>query len=416
MLDGIRALSVIIVLLFHFWQQTWIFPRISTPFLSWMGINSINFSNFARVGYLFVDAMILLSGFLLFLPVARQIFMGEELPPWKHYVKKRIARILPSYLFCILVLFIIELARGGYPNAGAAALDLITHLTFTQTLFTSSYLSTHLNVVLWTVAIEVWFYILFPFIAMFIKRRTGKENSVQAALTRVLIVYIVMNLISWLYINKFALKNTDKLSMTINQLPAFFGVYANGMAAAMIFTAISKNFKRSLPFDLTNTALCIISLLGIIKLVNSCATCGKVPMQQEWQIKQRFVLSLAITGFNLSSALSVKPVRWLLGNRFMKFLSGISFNLYIWHQWLAVQFKNTWRIPAWTGTTPPNMLNDRVWMWKYAAVITAAAFAAAIAATYLIEKPCSNIILGKPAFKSGTKKRGGKEKGRKRTA
>ena len=399
MLDGIRALSVIIVLLFHFWQQTWIFPRISTPFLSWMGINSINFSNFARVGYLFVDAMILLSGFLLFLPVARQIFMGEELPSWKQFIKKRIARILPSYISCILILFIIELARGGYPNAGAAALDLITHLTFTQTLFPSSYLYTHLNGVLWTVAIEVWFYVLFPFIAMFIKRRTEKENSVQAALTRVLTVYIVMNLISWLYINKFVLKNTDNLPMTINQLPAFFGVYANGMAAAMIYTAISKNFKRSLPFDLTNTALCIISLLGIIKLVNSCVSLGKLPLQQAWQVEQRFVLSLAFTGFILSSALSVKPLRWLLGNRFMKFLSGISFNLYIWHQWLAVQFKNTWRIPAWSGNTPPNMLNDRVWMWKYAAVITVAAFAAAIVATYLIEKPCSNLILGKPGFK-----------------
>ena len=37
-LDGIRAVSVIIVLIFHFWQQTWIFPVIKTPWLASVGI------------------------------------------------------------------------------------------------------------------------------------------------------------------------------------------------------------------------------------------------------------------------------------------------------------------------------------------------------------------------------------------
>ncbi len=65
-LDGIRAVSVIIVLIFHFWQQTWIFPVIKTPWLAFVGITKIDFSNFATVGYLFVDMMVLISGFLLF--------------------------------------------------------------------------------------------------------------------------------------------------------------------------------------------------------------------------------------------------------------------------------------------------------------------------------------------------------------
>ena len=45
-LDGIRAISVIIVLIFHFWQQTWIFPIIQTPWLSFLGITQIDFSNY----------------------------------------------------------------------------------------------------------------------------------------------------------------------------------------------------------------------------------------------------------------------------------------------------------------------------------------------------------------------------------
>ena len=94
-LDGIRAISVILVLIFHFWQQTWIFPVIKTPFLHFVKLDQINFTNLARAGYLLVDMMVLLSGFLLFLPVMRQVFLGEDMVSWKDYAKKRIARIVP---------------------------------------------------------------------------------------------------------------------------------------------------------------------------------------------------------------------------------------------------------------------------------------------------------------------------------
>lgn len=75
-LDGVRAISIIIVMIFHFWQQTWIWPTIQTPFLSFIGITKISFNHFAQAGYLFVDMMVLISGFLLFLPLARHILMG----------------------------------------------------------------------------------------------------------------------------------------------------------------------------------------------------------------------------------------------------------------------------------------------------------------------------------------------------
>ena len=106
----------------------------------------------------------------------------------------------------------------------------------------------------------------------------------------------------------------------------------------------------------------------------------------------------------ITLGLSPKWVRWIFSNRFMRFLSGISYNLYIWHQWLCVELKQQWRMPAWTGDIPPNQLGDKAWMNKYALIITVAAFAAAILATYLIEKPCSNLIMGRPAFRKRSSK------------
>ena len=58
-LDGIRALAIMIVVWFHFWQQNWIQPMIG----------SINLEYLPKYGFLFVDMLILLSSFCLFLPL-----------------------------------------------------------------------------------------------------------------------------------------------------------------------------------------------------------------------------------------------------------------------------------------------------------------------------------------------------------
>ena len=73
-LDGVRAIGVLCVLWFHFWQQTWLMPVYQTPFLAWAGIPSVNPDVIRRVGYLCVDLMLLLSAFVLYLPHARSVF------------------------------------------------------------------------------------------------------------------------------------------------------------------------------------------------------------------------------------------------------------------------------------------------------------------------------------------------------
>ena len=64
-LDGARALFVLFVGCYHIWQQSWLTPNISifgyyTSLDPWL-----------RSGYIWVDAMILISGFCLYLPWAR---------------------------------------------------------------------------------------------------------------------------------------------------------------------------------------------------------------------------------------------------------------------------------------------------------------------------------------------------------
>lgn len=428
-LDGIRAISVVIVLVFHFWQQTWIFPIIKTPFLKFIGLTQLNFTPIVKVGYLFVDMMILISGFLLFLPVARNVILGEPLEKFGKYFKKRAIRILPSYLFCIILLFVYELATGGFgdPIIWKDALrDLFLHLTFMHTWTVKSYLSTKLDVVLWTLAIEVWFYILFPLFAMFI-RRWKKESSPWPGLIRAAALALVFVGVSYAYIYGYALNTgsafaktvdgilksiksdirSDYLSMTINQLPAFMGVYAVGLIGSFIYVFAAKYLKRRWWSGLIFTVLSIGFIWLMMLMINDCASL-EAEAAQKWQMTERLYLALVYMGFILTAAFSVKPYRFLFSNKLMVFLAGISYNLYIWHQWLAVKLKYDWRIPSWTGTTPPNQLygaDATAWKNKYAIMITVTAFLAAILATYLVERPAADLLNGRPSIYNGKLKK-----------
>lgn len=403
-LDGIRTISVIIVLIFHFWQQTWIFPTIQTPFLSFIGLKQIDFTPLAQAGYLFVDMMVLMSGFLLFLPLMRLIVMNEPMSSWKAYARRRVARIVPSYLFAVLVIFFLfALPQKSYANASEAIRDLVTHLTFTQTLFVDTYIGTKCDAVLWTVAIEVWFYVLFPLFATLIRpdKKLESRKAKTASYICIAALFVAFHLITIWWYKTYVLRPGIYVAMYINQLPAFMGTYANGMLASLIFILLAKYCGRGRGLATTATLLSLLSIVYIISMIKECAKLNALDAQL-WQVSERARLTAAFSVFILSTALAAKWYRFLFSNRFMRFLSGVSYNLYIWHQWLAVQIKCEWRIPAWEGSTPPNQLFDRAWMSNYALIITVAAFAVAILATYLIEKPFANLILGRPMFKRKT--------------
>lgn len=114
-LDGIRAYSILIVAGFHLWQQSWLQNLFPSNLLQFMGVRNFSLNWVPRTGYMFVDVMLLISGFCLFLPYARQ--MTDPLAPepdnLRTFFKKRAARILPSYYLCLLLYLIFWGAAFG---------------------------------------------------------------------------------------------------------------------------------------------------------------------------------------------------------------------------------------------------------------------------------------------------------------
>jgi peptidoglycan/LPS O-acetylase OafA/YrhL len=367
-LDGIRAVAVIIVVWFHFWQQSWLMPIWGDFNVDWI----------PRNGSILVDMMILLSGFCLFLPHARQMVYGEKTLSAGTFYHKRLARIAPSYFVCIfIVLFCFALPMGEYATEADMWKDLMPHMFFVHNLFPESTQFSHLNGALWTVGVEVQLYLMFPLLAKWFKKMPILTYCGMATVGFIACAYIS--------------KHFDTLnhSVYLNHTLTFLGVFANGMLGAWVYMTITKSRVRTKAEEFL---FLVMSIVGMWLFKLACEDRMRYESDTKWQVDRRFLLSLLFLFILFSIIMSGRYLKWLFGNKVMKFLAGISFNLYIWHQYISVKLKE-FKIPYWEGDTPPNQTGDKVWMWKYMILCIAVSFAVAIVMTYCVEKPLAKLIM-----------------------
>lgn len=377
-LDGLRAIAMTFVVWYHFWQQTWLTPRGNLPagvanITQYIGFTSINIEGFVRYGFVFVDMLILLSAFCNFYPYARAILLGEPWPDTLTFYKKRAVRILPSYYLALLIMLIVMFLEGT-TLSGAVWKDLLAHVFCVAPLFPSTYLSPYFNGVLWTVQIEVLYYIVMPWLAKAFRKQPVITCVGLWGIGIVSANYIVCN-------------HADSIRVYGNQVLTFAGCYANGMLLAMLYIIIRQ---KGLENIYTRLAATIAAIACILHLSDMMKELGKGELQVV-QLQQRFELSLVFSVFLLALPFACKALKWLFTNRVVRFLATISYNWYIWHQYIAVKLKQ-YHIPYWEGDVPPNQLYDKVWMWKYQILIVVISVAVAILMTYAVEKPVKKAV------------------------
>ena len=371
-MDGLRCLMVFLISWYHIWQQSWL-----TPAFDWGG-RRISLDFLVRTGYMMVDGLILMSGFLLFLPYARFREERAPMPRAGAFYLRRLVRIVPSYYFCILVFLGIALAGGAYSSGSFLLKDLLTHLTFTHTFFQDTYHQTQLNGAAWTLAVEMQAYLIFPWIA-------------GAYVKRPFLMFLALCLTGFSFRAGCMYTLTD-YSMTVNQLPAFLDVYALGMGAALCYVkganALNRRTEagkgRGLRIWISLAALLASCLCvgGIVLVLKAQARMQQI---QAGQMQWRFPFALLTAGLFLSLGFTFRPVRFLFSNRAARFFAVISLNYYLWHQALAVWLKKA-RIPAYIQDQP-HVAREQPWQARYTLVCFFMAAAAAALLTFAVEKP-----------------------------
>ncbi|MBR4080323.1 MAG: acyltransferase family protein [Clostridia bacterium] len=367
-LDGFRVLLVFIVSWYHFWQQSWLTP----------GVGSVSLDFLVRSGYMHVDGTILLSGFLLFLPYARSMYLGEALPDVRDFYRRRVMRIFPSYYFVIFAtLFAVALPFGLFRSPQAAVKDIFTHLSFTFMFSLDTYVGTQLGAACWTLALEMQAYLLFPFVARQVMKRPAPVLG-----------GMILAAFAW---RAYWVWSVQEYNLVVNQLPSFLDVYALGIMGSMIYVKlVTAKPKQEAVRQLCATAVLLVCLWAVVRLLRQQATAPSQPMIQRGQMTRRFPFALLLLGVILSLPFAVRPVRFLMGNRVMKFLAGISMNYYLTHQTIAVHLKRL-GIPASISPTP-HYDSERSWQYAYTFLCFGISLLVATLITYLIEKPGARLL------------------------
>ncbi|MBR5137173.1 MAG: acyltransferase [Clostridia bacterium] len=330
-LDFIRAIAIIMVMVFHIWQQSWMWPTF------YIGDITINLNHFAVAGFMGVEALFVLSGFCLFLPYAKSCFTGKDykVSPWTFY-KKRLLRIVPSYFLSIALLLLFDktVNIGVGPEFWR---NLINHLLFIENL-TIQKGCTYINFVYWSLAVEMQFYILFPFIAWLMKR--------QPHLTT-----LGFLLVSNVYRANILLNKVDQLSVLFNMLPGMLDLFVLGMYGswwAMRLKAGTYSFKPG-----TKLAFKTIMSLGFIAFSAVLSSILYWLMQfnyyntgftavggnQLFQTLVRPFWGILVMLQMICGVFLFKWIEKIIACKPVKFMARISLNLYLWHQWISVKLR-----------------------------------------------------------------------------
>lgn len=361
--DLLRVLCALFIGWYHIWQQSWLTPTLH------IGGFTLDVYPLVRSGYLFVDLLLLLSGFVLYLPYA-----NDHPSPAAAFYRRRAMRILPSYWFCLAVMLVFALTEPGFSDGAGLAKDLALHLTFTHNLFPVSYAYTRLNAVLWTLAVEVQFYLLLPAIAPTFRRHP-------------IACYLVMTGAALSFRNLWTSPMEDT-TLFINRLPNMLDVYANGMLAAHLYARLARCRSRRVLIAALATVACVLGAWGVLRLIHSQFYVSGYENIHQCQLDKRWPLSACGAVFLLGGSLSFAPIRRLCSNRPVRMLSALSFNFYIWHQWLAVRLKQ-WRIPPYLAPENPNQVGEMPWQLQYTLLCFAAALAFAALLYFLVERPAA---------------------------
>ena len=369
-LDGVRVLLSFIVGWYHIWQQSWLMP------IGFVGPVFVNIDYIPRSGYAAVDGLIFLSGLLMFLPYAGN---GGSPRPLSYY-KRRLIRIAPAYVLAVLVSFFVDaLPAHRYATVWEAARDLLAHFTFTHTLFPFSYTGSPINGVLWTLAVEMQAYLIFPWLC-----RAYQKHPVLTGAGMLAVAFGY----------RYYVTGFEDTSLLINQLPAFLDIYLLGFVSARSIVLLRRRLQGETGAEkLFFTVLLCLGAWLYLWLMRGQAAENGIEHIRLGQLSRRFGIGIALTVFSVSACFSLPAVRFLLGNRLMRWLSVLSYEFYIWHQNLAVHLKEWKVIPSVSET--PWFDAEAAWQWPYTICCFLLPLAVAVVLTYAYEKPVKRWLEGK---------------------
>ena len=288
-IDGLRALAVIAVVLFH------------------LGY----FSN----GYLGVDVFFVISGYLITGIIYRQSVIQQNFSLLNFY-ERRIRRIIPLVLFTTLVAFIaglffmlpddLENLSQAVFASNFSANNILMYITSSDYWAVQNDFKPLMHT--WSLGVEEQFYLLYPLLFFFFNGSRIKYLFPSI---------IILTVLSFL---AFAFQASDSAKFYFIQY-RFFELSFGGIAA-IYFNQTNSNYKN-------NKSYLILFLLIIILFYMLFFL---VDLNNDIKI---LIVTIVTTGILVLGGVYFKTnkiYKGLFSNTIVSFIGKISFSIYMWHQ------------------------------------------------------------------------------------
>ncbi|PWU11816.1 MAG: hypothetical protein C5B51_01925 [Terriglobia bacterium] len=295
-IDGFRFAAIFFVFIYHLAEDIELHssaPQVAALHGNWL----VALTSILNIG---VPLFFVISGFILGVPFAETHLNAGRRVSLKKYFLRRVTRLEPPYILCLLLFLIAKVASSRGTLAGYLP-HFLASLFYSHNIRYGTFSS--INVVAWSLEVEIQFYILAPLLAMMFCLR-------PAALRRLTISGLIIGA-TWF---SQVVKDEPRLAFSILGYSQYF---LSGLLFAELYVTSAQRYLHRWAWDL-------VSLVGWPGLLTALAF---MPRFSVW-IAPWLILLLYQAGLRgrIFTSFFANPIVATVG--------GMCYSIYLLHNYL----------------------------------------------------------------------------------
>jgi peptidoglycan/LPS O-acetylase OafA/YrhL len=331
-----------------------------------------------------VAVFFVISGFVLYLPYARAVATGGSLPDWRSFAERRALRIMPAYWVLLSVTAV------ALPATAVLGPNLWRYYGLAQ-IYDPNTVFGGLGVA-WSLAVEVSFYLLLPFLALGLRSlavRAGRDSIWRGQLLPLVLLAAASLLIRILLARSLTASVAQAHLVTATALPGSLDWFAAGMMLAVGAAQVERGWQlpRAVQWVVDHPAFCWVGACALFLLVASIQTRDLFLMVYSPLVHALFGMMgglLVLPAALAQGSRRHSRLRAWLASRRMVWLGTVSYGVYLCHMLVLAAFTG--------GTLNPSLTPEPV-IHALALLIVVAAGAVGCGALswYLVERPVGQL-------------------------